>query len=273
MDSPSREHNELLNSEDMATQQMKQKTQARSLWRVLCCHCRRRAPKASPYDAVDRSFRPPAHAQVLPDFVLRMAAPYLWSIDIARLFSVDRASCSALALPGLVREMSLLLGIDENMMTTLAQLHLEQQIPVGTNVVNFEFMSTDIDKASQITLDRIAKLLRQHPSSQVSIEAHAQPGAPPDIARSISQERGNAVALCLRKRKVDDSRLRIQGYGTTRRLRSGSDKVHRRAEIFVSLGGVEFPRERLPVTHVFNSSDRFATWAAARDGSESGDSD
>lgn len=273
MDSPNLEQNGLVNSASVSAQYISQKVFPPSIWERVCCQCRRRTSAAPPLKraAIDRSSRVPARSQVLPDFVVRMSAPYLCSVDIARLFSVDQSSCTALALPGLVREMVILLGMEDKRLTTLAQLHLAEHLPLGTNVINFEFLSTDIDRNSKLTLDRIAKLLRQHPLSEVSIEAHAQPGAPPDIAKSISQARGNAVSLGLQKRKVDESRLHVEGYGTTRRVHSASDKAHRRAEIFVSLGDIQFPRERLPFTQVQSSSDRFAAWAAADDASDDSD--
>merc|ERR1711924_368754 len=110
-----------------------------------CCLSRRRslATKTPNLNALNRSLLAPSHPQVIPDFVVRLSAPYLRSTDIARMFSVDKICHNALSLPGLVREMGLLLGIEEDRLTTLAQLHLEEQLPIGANILNFEFMSTD----------------------------------------------------------------------------------------------------------------------------------
>mmetsp|Transcript_56929 Transcript_56929/g.157559 ORF Transcript_56929/g.157559 Transcript_56929/m.157559 type:complete len:275 (+) Transcript_56929:77-901(+) len=240
----------------------------RPLLQMLCCRRRRLLPAAalSQCAASDGSVLPRAQSQVIPDFVARMTSPFLLSADIARLWSVDRASCNALSVPGLVREIAASRGIAEGRLLTLAQLHLEEEFAFGTNVINFEFMSTDFDNSGEATLDRIAKLLRQHPSTKAVIEAHAQPGAPLDLARRVSAERAAAVAGGLERRKVERSRLNVEAFGTVRRLlQASSEREHRRAEIFITLEGTQYPAERLQVAQVRGSSSRFAAWAAALD--------
>merc|ERR1719321_571554 len=108
------------------------------------------------------------------------------------------------------------------------------------------------------------------------IEGHAQPGAPPEIARRISAERGEAVLSELKKRKVSPSRLQIKAFATTRQLlRAADDREHRRAEILVTLDGTQFPAERLEAAVVSTFTSRFAAWAAEmeREGLTSSESD
>lgn len=237
--------------------------------------CRLRSSRPEPKDRVagvlgDRSSKPPPHSQVLPEFVIRMSSQYLQSVEIARLWCVDRCAESSLSLPGLVREISVLRGIEHDRLTTLAQLHLEEELPFGTNVVTFAFMSTDFSASSQSTLNRIGKLLKRHQAAMVSIEAHAQPGAPPDIAQHISHSRATSVADYLHRQGVTRSRLRVAAFATSRQLQGASnEQEHRRAEVFLTLEGVQFPSERLPATVARGAAARFGAWAMMRSNRDS----
>eukprot|EP00418_Pyrodinium_bahamense_P063465 CAMPEP_0179091684 /NCGR_PEP_ID=MMETSP0796-20121207/41896_1 /TAXON_ID=73915 /ORGANISM="Pyrodinium bahamense, Strain pbaha01" /LENGTH=194 /DNA_ID=CAMNT_0020789281 /DNA_START=283 /DNA_END=867 /DNA_ORIENTATION=+ len=185
-------------------------------------------------------------------------------MDIARLWSVDRPSCIALSMPGLVSEIAALHGVEGRRLSTLAQLHVEEELAIGTNVITFEFMSSELGNLGKATLDRIAKLLRQHPSAKAAIEAHEQPGAPPYIARRVSADRGAAVASGLEQRRVERSRVKVEALAATRQLLQASDaREHRRAEILLTLEGAQFPAARLQAAQVSGPLSQSAAWAAA----------
>lgn len=232
-----------------------------------CCRVRSRHNRRSKWSiggatCHGRAALPPSHSQVLPDFVTRLAAQYLESIEIANLWCVDKGAQMALSLPGLVREISALRGIDPDRLSTLAQLHLEEKLPSGSNVIRFAFMSTEFNSSSKITLDRMGLLLRRHRGATASIEAHAQPGAPPGIAQRISHSRATKVADALQHRGVANARLHIAAFATSRQLQeASSEEEHRRAEIFLNLEGVQFPSNRLPTVVASGASARFGAWA------------
>lgn len=230
------------------------------LWRWLWCFMSRRRLTAQPKfkehpapanlalpESQDRATRPPAEAQVLPNFVVRMAVPFLTSSDIARFWSVDRAADDALSLPGLLRELANFRGIDAEKVPTLAHLHLDEEMTVDTNVVTFEFMSTEFSSKSKKALAKIANLMKNHATAEAIIEGHAQPGAPPSIARQISRDRAEAVAAGLEARGVSRGRMEIAAFATSRELINAEfEHEHRRAEIFLTFQGAQFPAERLP---------------------------
>eukprot|EP00747_Dinoflagellata_sp_TGD_P140352 gnl/TRDRNA2_/TRDRNA2_175998_c0_seq1.p1 gnl/TRDRNA2_/TRDRNA2_175998_c0~~gnl/TRDRNA2_/TRDRNA2_175998_c0_seq1.p1 ORF type:complete len:410 (+),score=45.02 gnl/TRDRNA2_/TRDRNA2_175998_c0_seq1:35-1264(+) len=196
----------------------------------------------------------------LTDFAIRMTAFYLDSVSIAKTMRVDRGCNSALAMPGLVAELMGFRGlqVDIGKANNFGQLHLSENLLTEDNNISFDFMSSDISWQSGRVLDRIADLFRKHPSASGRIETHAQPGAPRDFAIRICTARAQAVCAALAHRGVHRDRLRCGGFGTSRALLGKSDHANRRAEIFIILGGMQFPAEHMPVR--VEGSARWASW-------------
>jgi outer membrane protein OmpA-like peptidoglycan-associated protein len=188
-----------------------------------------------------------------------MAAFYLDSVAIGNLMSVDTNSRVALLMPGLVAELMCSRGWDESTMaTSFAQLHLGEKLQPEENNISFDFMSTYLSGGSRDVLDNVADLFSRHPKATGRVETHAQPGAPPSVAKSICRARAEAVCSALEERGVPSSRLRCGGFGTLRPLLGASDGANRRAEIFMMLGGMQFPASHMPVR--VDNSARFTAW-------------
>jgi len=107
--------------------------------------------------------------------------------------------------------------------------------------VHFPTASTQIGRNSYAMLERLAKLIREHPEySHVSIEGHADERGAEDYNLRLSSERAQAVLEFLVKHGVDRARLSSQGFGSSRPLaEKGSPNalyLNRRVELVVTRG-------------------------------------
>lgn len=196
--------------------------------------------------------------QNLPDLTLGMVLPYLTSVNIANLTSAAQYCNGAFACEGLWQELLLLRGFKSGYKSTLAHLHLAETLKEEENVAYFEFMSTDLSSKSITVVDKFALVLRRHRSATARIEAHAQPGAPPQIAARIALARADVVVDALVAAGVEQDRIKAGGFGTSRSLMDSDES--RRAEIFIMLDGMQFPAEALPVVSWPSASRRWEAW-------------
>ena len=100
----------------------------------------------------------------------------------------------------------------------MAQLNLAECLSSLQCSIDFEFASTDLIPECVAGLERLADLLLRHASLEVLVEGHAQPGAPPTLARLLSRGRALAVCRVLMRRGVEASRLKemVRKESTTR---------------------------------------------------------
>lgn len=190
----------------------------------------------------------------VPDFGVRTAACFLRSNEIASLLQVDHVSKSALELPGFISELVKLRRFKH--VTLLPQLHLAECMDQIDNVIGFDFMSVRLTVDGRVTLSQIAELMLRHPGTTAQVEAHSQPGAPPAVARELSQARAQIIIATLERAGVDRNRLQGTAYANNRPLRvSPFGAANRRVEIFLELHDAQFPAERLPYNEVHVRDD------------------
>lgn len=246
---------------------------------AMSCQCKRRrcAPagaahiplstlddtQAASTVSVHDALAPSMSLHNLPDLTLGMLLPYLTSVDIANLTSAAQYCNGAFACEGLWQELLLLRGFKPGCKSTLAHLHLAETLKEEENVAYFEFMSTDLSSKSVTVVDKFALVMRRHRSATARIEAHAQPGAPPQIASRIALARADVVVNALVAAGVEHNRIKAGGFGTSRSLMDSDES--RRAEIFIMMDGMQFPAEALPVVSWPSASRRWEAWVRGED--------
>eukprot|EP00931_Biecheleriopsis_adriatica_P078405 TRINITY_DN51866_c0_g1_i1.p1 TRINITY_DN51866_c0_g1~~TRINITY_DN51866_c0_g1_i1.p1 ORF type:complete len:268 (+),score=19.03 TRINITY_DN51866_c0_g1_i1:30-806(+) len=112
------------------------------------------------------------------------------------------------------------------------------------NHLYFEYGGgTEVRAVTRPLLDETALLARRHPHIRVHIDSHVAWKCPSEIATKLSQERGDAVMNELMRRSLARERISVRAWG--KRVSSvwsePEDYTAARAELFCSLGGVQFP--------------------------------
>jgi outer membrane protein OmpA-like peptidoglycan-associated protein len=108
--------------------------------------------------------------------------------------------------------------------------------------VHFPLNTAVIEPSSFPLLERLAKLLREHPEyTHISVEGHADERGNEELNQRLSHDRAQAVLEFLVSKGVDRSRLSFVGYGSTRPLVKGTDErayyQNRRVEFVVTRAG------------------------------------
>ncbi len=99
--------------------------------------------------------------------------------------------------------------------------------------LRFEHGSADVQ--SNATVDRVAELLRDHPTARVRIDGHTDMTGDPQRNIELSQERADAIRTALIERGVDESRIETMGHGADAPIASDETgegrRQNRRTEI------------------------------------------
>jgi len=82
-----------------------------------------------------------------------------------------------------------------------------------TLYINFDIDKATIKPESQPTINQIAKLLKDNPVLNVSIEGHTDNTGTPEHNKSLSQQRAQSVVAELTKSGIDGKRLAAAGWG------------------------------------------------------------
>jgi len=82
-----------------------------------------------------------------------------------------------------------------------------------TLYINFDIDKATIKPESQPTIGQIAKLLKDNPGLNVSIEGHTDNTGTPEHNKTLSQQRAQSVVAELTKSGIDGKRLAAAGWG------------------------------------------------------------
>ncbi len=85
----------------------------------------------------------------------------------------------------------------------------------------FEPKGYELDKEAIASVNKIFKFLKENAEVQMKITGHSDDAGSPEYNKFVSSLRARAVALYLRKRGIDESRIVWEGAGDTKPLRNG----------------------------------------------------
>lgn len=98
---------------------------------------------------------------------------------------------------------------------------------VRVNNIFFETGKALLRPESYPELDRIAKLLTQHPTMEIAIAGHTDSIGSPVTNKQLSEDRANAVETYLIGKGIAAKRLRTRGYGETQPIAPNSTESGR----------------------------------------------
>lgn len=103
---------------------------------------------------------------------------------------------------------------------------------------------TEVRAITKPLLENAASLGRRHPLLRVHVDSHVGGAAPTGLATMISQRRGISVVAELATRGIAEERTSMRAWGRTISSvwSEPEDTTAARAELFFSLGGVQFPQ-------------------------------
>lgn len=93
--------------------------------------------------------------------------------------------------------------------------------------IRFDLGSGALLGESADAVARIAEILNSHPSLNVSVTGHTCDVGTPEANLRIGRERAEAVARCLERNGVDDSRIRTYSAGDTQPIAPNDTEEHR----------------------------------------------
>ena len=109
----------------------------------------------------------------------------------------------------------------------LSQLTLVAGQTFALKNIFFEFDRAELLPRSHFELDKLVKLLRQHPGMVIEIGGHTDNRGSADYNLDLSRRRAAAVTDYLRLRGVAHERVRYRGYGASQPLGSNTTETGR----------------------------------------------
>ncbi|XKG48714.1 OmpA family protein [Halomonas sp.] len=101
--------------------------------------------------------------------------------------------------------------------------------------VNFAFDSSELLPQAEMTLDEVARRLREHTDVRIRIEGHTDSRGSDQYNQSLSERRANSVRSYLASQGVAGNRMIAVGYGEQRPVASNQTDegraLNRRVEI------------------------------------------
>lgn len=102
------------------------------------------------------------------------------------------------------------------------------------NKITFERRGTKVVDTSILTIEKIAKLLKNNPKLKVEVSGHTDSRGKSSLNKQISQERASRVREILINFGVDGNRITAVGYGNERPIaqddENGLSEINRRVE-------------------------------------------
>lgn len=98
---------------------------------------------------------------------------------------------------------------------------------LSVNSIPFAFKSAELEPGSEEILDEVVKLLQQHPTLQIVIEAHTDDVGSFAYNMDLSDRRAASVQAYLVERQVDPSRLKSIGHGKNQPIASNKTESGR----------------------------------------------
>ena len=93
--------------------------------------------------------------------------------------------------------------------------------------IRFDLGSGSLEGESAATVARIADLLNSHPKYSIKVTGHTCDMGTPDVNHRIGMDRAEAVAQCLERNGVDDSRIHVFSAGDTQPIAPNDTEAHR----------------------------------------------
>lgn len=139
----------------------------------------------------------------------------------------------------------------------LASLEELNHKKLRTNAIHFAYKSATLEAGSEVVLEEITDLLRQHPELQLVIEAHTDDIGSRAYNLNLSQERAMSVVNYLVGQNVDASRLVPIGHGKNQPIANNKTEEgrsrNRRVEFRMTVQGA-IPPATNSLTGVMPSS-------------------
>ena len=106
--------------------------------------------------------------------------------------------------------------------------------------VNFDYDSAALSSSTKAALDDVASIMGKNSSVRIEIQGHCDDRGTTGYNMGLGSRRATAVKRYLRRKGVDESRLKTVSYGEERPLASGGYESawsqNRRAEFRVTAG-------------------------------------
>lgn len=134
----------------------------------------------------------------------------------------------------------------------LASLEDLNHKKLRTNAIHFAYKSAALEPGSEVVLEQVTDLLRQHLELQLVIEAHTDDIGGRKYNIGLSQERALAVAAYLVEHNVDPTRLVPVGHGKNQPIASNKTEEgrsqNRRVEFRMTVhGAADLPPSNLTI--------------------------
>ena len=94
--------------------------------------------------------------------------------------------------------------------------------------IKFHTSSAVLTKESKALLDKVAKIIQEHPEYHYIVQGHTDSRGNEEFNLKLSQNRAKSVADYLVSRGVDASLLSYEGYGSTQPIASNNTQEGRR---------------------------------------------
>lgn len=104
---------------------------------------------------------------------------------------------------------------------------LQQLARIDVSSVAFQPGSNRFTDGSDVALNRVAELMREHPDKRLRIEGHTDDTGPAAVNLRLSQERAQAVARYLEARNVSAQQLIAKGYGASQPIADNATEAGR----------------------------------------------
>ncbi|MBN1614000.1 MAG: OmpA family protein [Deltaproteobacteria bacterium] len=109
--------------------------------------------------------------------------------------------------------------------------------------VLFAFDKSDLTASAQISIDKIAKFLREHPNRNLLVEGHTDSIGTDEYNQGLSERRAASVSGALEKRDVASERIFTIGYGEKYPVASNDTVIgrqqNRRVDVIILNEGVK----------------------------------
>ena len=121
----------------------------------------------------------------------------------------------------------------------LSKKEIQKQINdiVKEQRIIFKRLSTDVTKKSYLSINKIAELMKKHPTIKIEVGGHTDAKGEAKVNEWVSQERAKSVRSKLIKAGVKADRISAKGYGESKPLvkndPQGYSTINRRVEFKV----------------------------------------
>lgn len=108
---------------------------------------------------------------------------------------------------------------------TLYLVPIETGQVINLQNVQFKRSEAEFTETSYTELDRLVSLMKKYPKMEIELAGHTDTRGKPALLMALSQQRVAAVKNYLIKHGIDRNRVTGKGYGGTKPLAKGSDKL------------------------------------------------